>query len=132
MLVIFGGAGCETLRNSENRRDAAVRGVISELKTKVVGSICMTREELGFVLIKASSKRLPEGCKLEIKRYGSSTVVAELLVSPEKKKGFIVADILSGHPQKGDLAFLAIPPSGRNDSGGEKIPVFNGIPTEIK
>ena len=68
--------------------------VAPELKAKVIGSVFMVQEELGFVLIKTAFVRLAKGYMLEIKRHGSSVVVAELLVGPEKKRGFIVADIL--------------------------------------
>jgi hypothetical protein len=128
MLLVFSGASCVMLKRPKDRGDS----VAPELKAKVIGSVYMVREELGFVLIKTVAVRLPKGYKLDIKRHGSSTIVAELLVGPEKKQGFIVADILSGHPEKGDLAFPALSQARGNDSGGVKIPALNGIPTKTR
>ena len=128
MLLVFSGASCVMLKRPKDQPDS----VAPELKAEVIGPIFMVREKLGFVLIKTAYVRLPKGYKLEIKRHGSSAIVAELLVDPEKKQGVIVTDILSGYPEKEDLAFSAISQSGGNDLGGVKIPILNDFPAKTR
>ncbi len=79
--------------------------------TRVLGgTIRLVRDSLGFVLIKsAGSGDPPMGSILAVHRSGDREPVAELRLSPEKKMGFIVADIVSGKPEVGDTVLWSMP-----------------------
>ena len=74
------------------------------------GTIRLVRDSLGFVLIKsAGGGDPPKGSILAVHRGGEREPVAELRLSPEKKMGFVVADIVTGKPEVGDTVLWAIP-----------------------
>ena len=91
-------------------REEADSDELAATQTKVLGgTIQLVQDPYGFVLIKSSSSPPPKGAELSVHRRGESKPVAELKVSPEKKTGFVVADILSGQPRKGDVVMWNLP-----------------------
>ena len=71
---------------------------------RLVGTIVSVNEEQHFVLIDTeSSYAAPVGAALKSFTDGNETAV--LTVSPEAKPPFMIADIVSGAPQKGDQVF---------------------------
>lgn len=71
---------------------------------RLVGTIVSVNLDRHFVLIDTgSSYPAPVGTALKSLSDGSETGV--LAVSPEVKPPFMIADIVSGNPQKGDQVF---------------------------
>ena len=71
---------------------------------KQVGRIVMVNQEGGFVLIEGSPLAVPaEGTALKCLRDGVE--VGVVAVGPERRGGMVVADKVTGDPQRGDLVF---------------------------
>ena len=71
---------------------------------RMVGSVAYVNESLGFVLVDVGSLYTPaSGKELKTLREGAHTSV--LIVSPERKRPFVSADIKSGEPRQGDEVF---------------------------
>src|SRR5579862_3591685 len=71
---------------------------------RLVGTIVSVNKEQRFVLIDTqSSYPAPAGEALKFFSNGGETGV--LAVSPEVRPPFMIADIVSGSPQKGDQVF---------------------------
>jgi hypothetical protein len=71
---------------------------------RLVGTIVMVNEEQKFVLIDTDTAEASEdGTALKSFSNGAETGV--LTVSPEHRPPFMIADIVSGTPQKGDQVF---------------------------
>ena len=71
-----------------------------------IGEICLVQESLEFALIKSTKLKPRKGTILHVMREGGIYSKAKLSVSPERRLGFIVADILSGEPNLGDWVFF--------------------------
>ncbi len=70
------------------------------------GSITLVNEEARFVLIEGGYRQAPaDGTFLKSFREGNES--AELRVSPERHRPFVIADIVKGSPQKGDRVTLS-------------------------
>lgn len=68
-----------------------------------IGTVVLVNEDLQFVLVDVGSYQPATGQAL--KCFTGESESAVLSVSPEAKRPFIAADILQGHPQKGDEVF---------------------------
>lgn len=67
----------------------------------VIGRVSMVNEELGFVLVETPES--PEtGTELQARTLAGEETAC-LKVSPEKKSPFVIADVMKGKPQVGDV-----------------------------
>ncbi|MBT7983668.1 MAG: hypothetical protein HN584_13985 [Akkermansiaceae bacterium] len=73
-----------------------------------IGEICLVQESLEFVLIKSSKLKPRKGTVLHVMSQGGVSSKAKLSVSPERRTGFISADILDGDPRLGDWVFFKL------------------------
>ena len=117
--------------------------------TKAVGEVSYVDEESGFILIRQlpGQKIVPSTPLLSRGRAG---VTSKLTSNPAAKGSFLVADIVSGQPQKGDAVFtdvdtkaavapplMPIPPSATTPPGGTTEnpaaagPVPNRVPPKL-
>lgn len=70
-----------------------------------IGEIVFVNDKVGFVLVRSGrSLRLKEGAELEARQGATPTAILDY--SPERKKGFMTADILRGTPNVGDNVFV--------------------------
>ena len=77
-------------------------------ETYFVGEICLVQESLGFVLIKSAKVKPSKGTILHVMRDGGIQEISKLSVSPERRPGFVVADIIAGEPNAGDWVFFKL------------------------
>jgi len=71
-----------------------------------LGQVALVNEEERFALIETFSLATPaEGTKLRI--YRGDAVSAELRVTTVRRRPFLVADLVTGAPARGDLVFQA-------------------------
>ena len=90
-------AGCAT---KKPKKDDAKKPAVHRL----VGTIVVVNEEERFVLIDTESSSSSDvGTALKSFSNGAETGV--LTVSPEHRPPFMIADIVSGTPHKGDQVF---------------------------
>jgi hypothetical protein len=66
-----------------------------------VGTIAMVNEELNFVLVDVGSLYAP-AAGTALKSFSGAEETGILAVDPEKRRPFIVADIIKGAPKVGD------------------------------
>jgi hypothetical protein len=66
-----------------------------------VGTIALVNEELNFVLVDVGSLYAPRA-GTALKSFSGTEETAILAVDPEKRRPFIVADIIRGAPKVGD------------------------------
>jgi hypothetical protein len=98
-LAWCAGAGCATTK--PKKADSKAK---TQQEHRVVGTIVVVNEEQRFVLIDTQAAVPPEvGTALKSFSNGAETGV--LAVSPERKPPFMIADIVSGTPRKGDQVF---------------------------
>ena len=105
-----------------------------------VGEVVYISPDLGFVLIKSSyASRISTGTEMR-GRTSEGAEACTLRCSPERKRSFIVADILSGSPKVGYAVYapkssiesmasgnLSIPGRGGNPARpGVRVPVAPG------
>jgi hypothetical protein len=98
--------GCSTLRKSfrPGQKEAKLMATPPPLQPQRVGTITLVNEDSRFVLIDIGSGFVPaEGTAL--KSFGDSVAPAVLAVGDVRRRGLIVADIVSGEPRKGDTVF---------------------------
>lgn len=70
---------------------------------RLVGTVSLVNEELGFVLVDATEIPGPGTALKAFTEEGAESAV--LVVSPEQKRPFIIADIIKGLPHSGDRVF---------------------------
>lgn len=87
--------GCAAGRKRSPAAAAAPRG------PQVVGTVAVLNGASRFVLLDVGSLYAPEPGSA-LKCYSGDTETGELVVSPEKKRPFIAADIVKGEPKVGD------------------------------
>lgn len=90
-LLLFGCAG----RRKAHHPPAAPVG------PQVVGKVAIINLKSHFVLLDVGSLYTPASGST-LKCYAGETETGELLVSPERKRPFIAADIVKGEPKVGD------------------------------
>jgi hypothetical protein len=107
-LLLLGAAAC-------HRTPSAPKPVIlgfPKLNTsngskgvpRMVGKISMVNESGKFVLVESDAWNAPaEGTALRCMRDGKETGVVN--VGKERRSSFVTADIVTGHPQRGDEVF---------------------------
>ena len=94
-----------------------------------IGEICLIQNSLGFVLIKSSKVTPGKGVILHAIGKGELTSKAKLSLSPERRPGFIVADIIEGQPALGDWVFynLESPHSETDIQNSSDHPIPNRL-----
>jgi hypothetical protein len=92
-------AGCAT---KKPKKDAA--NAKTQPQHRLVGTIVAVNEEGKFVLIDTESSYAAD-VGTALKSFTDGTESGVLTVSPERKPPFMIADIVSGTPQKGDQVF---------------------------
>jgi hypothetical protein len=71
---------------------------------RLVGPIVMVDSGQHFVLIDTDTSA-PAEDGTALKSFSNGTETGVLTVSPERRPPFMIADIVSGAPQKGDQVF---------------------------
>ncbi len=71
------------------------------LDTAQVGNVDMVNGEQKFILIH-SPERVPLAAETVLTTQGEAGDTGRVKVSPERKGSYLTADIVSGHPKKGD------------------------------
>jgi hypothetical protein len=66
-----------------------------------VGTIALVNSDLNFVLIDVGSLYTPQS-GVALKSFSGASETGILAVDPEKRRPFIVADIIKGTPKVGD------------------------------
>src|SRR5689334_16688935 len=105
IALLLGTPGCSTMNlfksKPKKKDDTRVeRATVPER----VGEIVLLNEEAKFVLVDLDTGNPPAaGTALKVMRQG--TEVGVLALGDIRKRPFIVADIVSGTPQKGDLVY---------------------------
>ncbi len=119
---IFGLGGCsspESLPDYEQRAPESARissnmRRVSIDRPRQVGKVSLINTGDNFVLIELQSALVPKpGQRLYV--YDGQMKSAELQVSKEKRRPFIIADIQEGLPQQEDLVYL--PPTKPQTTG---------------
>jgi hypothetical protein len=101
--VLFGASGCASARKREKKEKPAPAAP----QPVLVGTISLVNEESKFVLIDAGLLPTPPP-DLALKSYTKDIESGDLLTSRERRRPFIIADIKSGIPKKGDRVYTAV------------------------
>lgn len=114
-------AGNENPKNSAEK--AAPGRSSNPAKDSVsIGEIIYVQREQGFALIKSTyAGRLATGTEIR-GHLATGEEASTLRCSPERKPGFIVADIVSGDPQAGHVAFVAQVAVQTTEAGAVVVP----------
>ena len=97
-------AGCGWMHWGGSRRRAAAEKELEDARQAplVLGRVSLVNEEERFALIEANAVQPPPtGTLLRI--YAGNAVSAELRATGVRRRPFLVADLVSGTPAKGDL-----------------------------
>ncbi len=93
ILLLF-ATGCSTTRKAPSEPS----------KPQLIGTVMMVNPVQKFALINLESGYSPNAGKA-LKCFSGDIESGILSVSPEKKRSFIIADIVSGAPVKGDKVY---------------------------
>ena len=107
LLAVVAAPGCAFLR-AKSRPAKATPAAAAATATvpAFVGTVAIVNERGGFVLIDtASALSLPGVGTSLISRNGEGEESARLKTTPEHKRPFITADIVSGKPVAGDRVY---------------------------
>lgn len=92
-----------------------------------IGQIELVNTEQRFVLLRTRGVRLHPGA--EVFTFSPSGLKASLVITPERKSQFLIADIKEGYPQLGGLVFAKWEEAQKQ---GPEIPEVDPIaPTEL-
>lgn len=118
--LIFTGFQSCVFNDGFGRKEEKISDQIKEEEKKLtedretkyfIGEICLIQKSLEFVLIKSSKVKPGKGAILYAIGKGEITSKAKLSLSPERRPGFIVADIVEGQPALGDWVFYKSDPT---------------------
>lgn len=93
--------GCAATEKKEPAQPAETAPTVGPRR---VGSITLVNEPLQFVLVDVGTLYIPKPGQA-LKSFTGKMESGILVVSPEAKPPFIVADVIKGQPQKGDDVF---------------------------
>ena len=96
-LCAFAAFGCATTRKKP--LEAA-----RQSPPQVIGTVALVNPALGFALVDVEGVEYP-GVGIALESFAGGKQTAILMVSPEKNRPFIIADIVKGMPNKGDLVY---------------------------
>ena len=123
--VLAGAPGCGLLKRKAPSRQASV---LKEVRAglRPVGTVSLLNESSGFLLIQSPLASIVGDKTMLVTRDGEGERTGKLVVTPERKRSFLAADIAEGNPKRGDLVFfpsekkvtsLEVPTAG--ELGGE-------------
>ena len=102
-LCLCLAAGCAS-KPQKSKKDANPQKTASAPVHRLVGTIVMVNTEQNFVLIDTDTSA-PAEDGTALKSFSNGTETGVLTVSPQHRPPFMIADIVSGSPQKGDQVF---------------------------
>ena len=103
LILLLGVAALATNGCATNKRTAARPQ--QSAPVLLVGTIALVNSDSGFVLIDQGQQAAPTSGAL-LKTYSGADESAVLVASDVRKRPFIIADIKSGTPQKGDRVVI--------------------------
>jgi hypothetical protein len=105
IVLASGSTGCTLLaRAFESRKKKDDTRVERATVPERVGEIVLLNEDAKFVLVDLDAGHPPDaGTALKVMRRGVE--VGVLALGDVRRRPFIVADIVSGTPQKGDVVY---------------------------
>lgn len=104
LILLLSVAALATNGCATQKRTAATRPPQSA-PVLLVGTIALVNSDSGFVLIDQGQQAAPTSGAL-LKTYSGPAESAVLVASDVRKRPFIIADIKSGSPQKGDRVYI--------------------------
>jgi len=106
-LSWFGGDDKDKEKDKPEGADESVVSPITPMPSSaILGTVHMVERRNGFLLIKASRlSKVDYGTAL-ISQNANGHQTAELKMSPERNSQFLVADIVRGDPEVGDVVKL--------------------------
>ena len=106
-VLAFGMSGCAWAANllqSMKKKKKDTTRVERATVPERVGQIVLLNEDARFVLVDLDTGNVPEaGTALKVMRQGVE--IGVLALGDVRRRPFIVADIVKGEPQKGDLVY---------------------------
>ena len=107
LILLLGVAALATNGCATNKRTAAAAAgrPTQSAPVLLVGTIALVNADSGFVLIDQGQQASPTTGAL-LKTYSGPNESAVLVASDVRKRPFIIADIKSGTPQKGDRVYF--------------------------
>lgn len=114
--LVSGSTGCATPGKFSRKKEPAPA---RPQPPRVIGTVALVNNDQKFVLVDIGSTTTPEqGLALQVMRNGEQA--ATLTTGAESKRPFILADIVSGAPEKGDTVTAAGPAA--TAEGGDSEP----------
>ena len=104
-VLAFGMSGCAWAANLlQSRKKKDTTRVERATVPERVGQIVLLNADARFVLVDLDTGNVPEaGTALKVMRQGVE--IGVLALGDVRRRPFIVADIVKGEPQKGDLVY---------------------------
>ena len=103
VAIVCAQSGCaEMKKRAQARKAAAERNRIKE--PRLIGVVTLVNSEGGFVLIDSGTNPAPNS-EGNLKCRTGGVESAELRVSEIRRHPFVIADIVTGMPNKGDLVY---------------------------
>lgn len=94
--LLLPASGCARLRERFRKKERP-----AVVATPFHGTVSLVNEEQRFVLIDSGYGQIPDdGARL--RSFTGAAFSAELVVSRERRRPFVIADIVSGSPKVGD------------------------------
>ncbi len=125
LTVLTVTPGCGLLkRRAKPSPPSALQEVRAGLRP--VGTVSLLNESSGFLLIQSPVATIVGDKTMLVTRDGAGERTGKLVVTPERKRNFLAADIAEGKPKRGELVFfpsekkvtsLEVPTAG--ELGGE-------------
>lgn len=94
-------SGCATASKKKPKPPVAA---LPPRVPQVVGTITLVNPALGFVLVDVRAFEYPP-VGVALKSFADGKETAILMVSPEKNRPFIIANIVKGTPGKGNMVY---------------------------
>ena len=104
VLAVSAIAGCATASKHPKPPVAAAPPPPAQHIPELVGTITLVNAPLNFVLVDVGAVDYP-AVGVALKSFSDGKETGILMVSPEKNRPFIIADIVKGTPAKGDLVY---------------------------
>jgi hypothetical protein len=106
ILLAIGGMqpGCAGMRKRAEARKKAAAERNRNKEPRLIGVVALVNSEGRFVLIDSGTNPAPNGDGI-LKSKTDGVESAELRVSEIRRHPFVIADIVKGTPNKGDLVY---------------------------
>jgi hypothetical protein len=100
-------SGCVLIPWMRLHRPSAADKALAEYRrrTQPVGRVALVNEEQRFALIETTMSQVP-AVGATLRTYAGSGISAELRTTAVRRRPYLVADLVSGTPAKGDLVIL--------------------------